>query len=292
MSIPLFYSYSHKDEPFRETLETHLAILKRQGYIDGWHDRRIAPGDNWEEEINLGLQNSKIILLLVSSNFLASDYCYDTETIFALEQHENNECIVVPVILKPCLWTKSHFKYLQALPKDGKPITTWENEDEAWLDVAEGILTVVEQITKLKPLGNDQIQSKDNTLQNEGQVIGKRKEKNIAGINLDQNLGSREDENKQLGFNQTIEIVEEGEDKPGGNIYYDLEKEVYRFLSSYKKWYFSPLRIQKWGGKQPAFESLSKFDTYTIKTELERLLTKGKVKTAVSQKGNTIYKAL
>lgn len=98
MAVPLFYSYSHKDEGFRETLETHLAILKRQGYIDCWHDRRIAPGDNWKEEINFNLQNAKITLLLVSSNFLASDYCYDTETIFALEQHANKACVVIPII--------------------------------------------------------------------------------------------------------------------------------------------------------------------------------------------------
>lgn len=75
MSIPIFYSYSHKDEEFRNTLEAHLSVLKRQGFISEWHDRRIAPGSNWEQEINLNLQNAKIILLLVSHNFLTSDYC-------------------------------------------------------------------------------------------------------------------------------------------------------------------------------------------------------------------------
>ena len=254
MAIPIFYSYSHKDETFRETLETHLAILKRQGYLEGWHDRRIAPGNNWEEEINLNLQNAEIILLLVSSNFLASDYCYDT-----LEQHKKNECIVIPIILKPCLWNKSHFNHLQALPKDGKPITTWDNEDEAWLNVAEGILEVIE---KQKP------------------SILEDKPHSYSGKQM--NDESEMSENKEL-------ILDEA-DKPGGDLYTELESLVSRFLSAYNKWYFSPLRIQKWGSKQPGFSGLSQFDTFSIKAELESLHARGKVKTARSQKGNTIYK--
>lgn len=276
MSIPLFYSYSHKDEPFRETLETHLAILKRQGFIEGWHDRRIAPGDNWEEEINLNLQNARVTLLLVSSNFLASDYCYDTETIFSLEQHENGACIVIPIILKPCLWTKSHFKHLQALPKDGKPITTWTNEDEAWLDVAEGILKVVEKINS-KP--------KSIAIKGDGNVaIGGNTtiDRKPSGGMLEGLSGENPEE-------ESDSWLSEG-DKPGGKIPEELESEIYRFLSTYHSWYFSPLRIQKWGGKQTGFESLSEFDTYSIKTELENLLRSGKVKTTKSQKGNPIYK--
>ena len=96
--IKLFYSYSHKDELYREKLETHLSILRRNGYINEWHDRRISAGNEWEEEINFNLEDSDIILLLISSNFLASDYCYDTETIRALEKHESKEAIVIPII--------------------------------------------------------------------------------------------------------------------------------------------------------------------------------------------------
>ncbi|MDO5970238.1 hypothetical protein Q4Q35_10505 [Flavivirga aquimarina] len=78
--------------------------------------------------------------------------------------------------------------------------------------------------------------------------------------------------------------------KPGGEILIELEDDILRFLETYSKWYFSPLRIQKWGSKQSGFESLSQYDTYSIKTELQSLLNQGKLKTAKSQKGNTIYK--
>lgn len=127
MSVFLFYSYSHKDEIYKNELQNHLSILKSQGYFEAWSDRQITPGAEWEEEINLNLQKANIVLLLLSSDFLASDYCNDTETIFALEQHEKGNAIVVPIIVRPCLWLKSHFKKLQALPKDGKPITKWED---------------------------------------------------------------------------------------------------------------------------------------------------------------------
>ena len=104
VELSIFYSYSHKDEEYRETLETHLVILKRQNYINSWHDREITPGSYWEDKIDLNIKKAKIILLLISSNFLASDYCYDTETIFALDQHKKGKCIVIPIIIKPCLW--------------------------------------------------------------------------------------------------------------------------------------------------------------------------------------------
>ncbi len=146
----IFYSYSHKDEIYRERLESHLAILKRQNFISYWTDRRIAPGDNWENEIDLNLDIADLIFLLISSDFLASDYCYETETIRALERQENNEAKVIPIILKPCLWKESNFAHLQVLPKDGKPITTWPNQDEAWLNVAEGILSILKPLKEKK----------------------------------------------------------------------------------------------------------------------------------------------
>lgn len=157
MNIFLFYSYSHKDEIYKNELQNHLSVLKKKGYLEGWSDREITPGAEWKEEINLNLQKANMILLLVSSDFLASDYCSDTETIFALEQHEKGNAIVVPIIVRPCLWLESDFKKLQALPKDGKPVTKWDDEDEAWLNVSQGILDRIELIKskKIQPEKND-----------------------------------------------------------------------------------------------------------------------------------------
>jgi hypothetical protein len=135
----LFYSYSHKDEKLRDRLEVHLSALKREGLISGWHDRKIGAGTEWKNAIDDNLKAASIILLLVSPDFLASDYCYDVELKFAMEQHEKGQARVIPVILQPCDWNTSIFAKLQALPKDAKPITKWDNRNDAFLNVVKGI---------------------------------------------------------------------------------------------------------------------------------------------------------
>ena len=99
----------------------------------------IGAGEEWKNEIDGNLERAEIILLLVSADFIASDYCYDVELKRAMERHEAAEAVVVPVILRDALWTKAPFGKLQALPKDGKPVTTWSDRDSAWKNVAEGI---------------------------------------------------------------------------------------------------------------------------------------------------------
>jgi hypothetical protein len=135
----VFFSYSHKDEALRDRLETHLAMLKRQGVIETWHDRRIQAGDEFAGKISEELERADLILLLVSSDFLASDYCYDVEMQRAIERHEASDARVIPIILRPCDWHGAPFGRLQALPKDGRPVVSWPDLDEAFLDITRGI---------------------------------------------------------------------------------------------------------------------------------------------------------
>jgi hypothetical protein len=135
----LFFSYSHCDEALRDQLETHLAMLKRQGFIETWHDRRITAGEPLDQAISANLERADIILLLVSPDFLASDYCYDRELTRALERHTTGSCTVIPVILRPCDWHDAPFGGVMATPRDGKPITQWANIDAAFLDVTTAI---------------------------------------------------------------------------------------------------------------------------------------------------------
>ena len=135
----LFFSYAHEDEGLRDRLEVHLAALKREGAISTWHDRRITAGDPLGQRIDEHLQSADIILLLVSPDFLASDYCHDVEMQRALARHANGSARVIPVILRPCDWEHSPFSHLMAAPTDGKPITRWPDEDEAFLDVVRQI---------------------------------------------------------------------------------------------------------------------------------------------------------
>jgi hypothetical protein len=100
----LFFSYSHADEALRDRLEKHLAALQRQGLIDTWHDRRIQAGQDFGNEIDDHLNAADVVLLLVSADFLASDYCYDREMLRAMERHTSGDAVVIPVILRPCDW--------------------------------------------------------------------------------------------------------------------------------------------------------------------------------------------
>ena len=157
--ICLFYSYSHDDESLRDELAKHLSALKRQGLIAGWHDRMIGAGEEWKGAIDRNLEQAQIILLLVSSSFLASDYCWDVETKRAVERHDQGGAMVIPIIVRPCDWHGSPFAKLQSLPKDGKAVTSWSNRDEAWTDIAKGIRRAVVAMRSKQSAGQDRPES-------------------------------------------------------------------------------------------------------------------------------------
>lgn len=140
----VFFSYSHKDEALRDQLESHLALLKNQGLIDAWYDRRIVAGDEVDDAIFGKLQTADIILLLVSSDFISSPYCYSREMMRAMERHEAGDARVIPVIMRHCEWHEAPFGKLMAVPKDGRPVASWPDRDEALADVAKQIRKAVE----------------------------------------------------------------------------------------------------------------------------------------------------
>jgi hypothetical protein len=155
-SIEIFFSYSHKDQDLRDRLEIHLALLRNQGFVSTWHDRKIAPGMEWAGEIDAHLNTTQIILLLVSADFLASAYCYDVEVTRAMERHNAGEACVIPIILRHCEWHPAPFGKLQALPTDGKPVDSqnWYNKDEAFHNITQGIRKAVEGFQSLKISAN------------------------------------------------------------------------------------------------------------------------------------------
>jgi hypothetical protein len=144
--IEVFFSYSHKDKRLRDRLETQLIILEREGIISSWHDHKIFAGEEWKGQIDEHLKTAQIILLLVSPDFISSDYCYDIEMKQALERHELGSARVIPIILRHTDWKRAPFGKLQALPEDGKPVTSWSSRDEAFLDIGQGIRKVVKEL--------------------------------------------------------------------------------------------------------------------------------------------------
>src|SRR5262245_27878862 len=151
MPVDLFCSYSHKDEALREELDTHLALLRRRGVVNPWHDRRIAASDDWKQSIDSHLESADLVLLLISPDFMASDYCYDVEMSRAMQRHESGAARVVPVIARSVDLEGAPFATIQALPKDAKPVTSWPNRDEAWTDVAKGIRKLAEAVAAARP---------------------------------------------------------------------------------------------------------------------------------------------
>jgi cellulose biosynthesis protein BcsQ len=143
----LFISYSYKDKKLIEELEIHLSLLRRQAIIDAWSIGQISAGTEWAKEINSRLEEADIILLLISSDYLASPSS-DIEIMRSMTQAKAGKAIVLPVILRPADWEASPISTLAVLPSGAKPVTTWPDRDEAWADVAKGIRQAVKSLRK------------------------------------------------------------------------------------------------------------------------------------------------
>jgi hypothetical protein len=146
--IEVFFSYAQRDREIRDKLETHLAILKRKGVIRGWHEGEIGAGEEWDKEVRQHLEKAKMILLLVSADFLASDFCYEEQMRRALQRDERGDARVIPVIVDACDWEPAPFGKLKPLPSGGTPVTSWPNQSEAFADVARGIRKEVERLNQ------------------------------------------------------------------------------------------------------------------------------------------------
>jgi len=144
--IKVFLSYAHRDERLREELDKHLSSLRRSAIIERWYDRRITPGADFDLEIDRHLQASDLVLLLISPDFINSDYCYRREMRAALKRHAKGEARVIPIILRPVDWVQTPMGKLLALPRDAKPVTSWQRRDEALLDVAKGVRRAAEEL--------------------------------------------------------------------------------------------------------------------------------------------------
>ncbi len=166
-AIEVFFSYAHEDEKLRDELAKHLKSLEREGAITAWHDRQITAGTEWKGQINRHLETAKIILLLVSADFLASDYCNDVELKRAMKRHEAREACVIPVILREVDWKRAPFGKLQALPTNAKAVTNWPNRDQAFADIARGIRKAVENVTPKRPQLTETVNPINGTSSNE-----------------------------------------------------------------------------------------------------------------------------
>jgi hypothetical protein len=135
----IFISYAHADESWKDQLLKHLAPLAHLNLVETWHDRKMKPGDHIDNEISKELKNANLILLLVSADFLNSEYCYHIEMEEAVRRHNKQEAKVIPVVLRHCYWDDTPFGKLLAATKDRKPVSDYPTPDQAFLEVVHAI---------------------------------------------------------------------------------------------------------------------------------------------------------
>ena len=144
--VKLFFAYAREDQKLRAELAKHLAPLRRSRLLSDWHDGDITAGSEWAADIDQALHAADIILLLISPDFLASDYCYDNEMTKAVARHDAGQAVVIPIILRPCYWEDAPFGKLQALPKDAKPVSHWPHPDDAFFEITKVVRQTAEQV--------------------------------------------------------------------------------------------------------------------------------------------------
>ena len=140
----VFCSYSHNDAAYFKELEVQLASLKRSDCIELWSDREIRPGEGWQTKVSDALEGADLILLLISPDFIASDYCFEVELKRAMELADSGEAITIPILVRACDWSSMPFAKLQMMPTDHHPLTpiasrAGVDRDEAWAHVATTI---------------------------------------------------------------------------------------------------------------------------------------------------------
>jgi hypothetical protein len=144
--IEIFFSYAHEDEDLMDEVRRQLVVHERNGRILKWHDRKILAGADWRFQIDDRLNRANIVLIFLSPHYIDSKFCYEIEGQAALQRHAAGEAVAIPIILRPCPWQHSPYASIQALPRDGRPVSRWDDRDEASLEVADGVMAVVDDL--------------------------------------------------------------------------------------------------------------------------------------------------
>jgi len=146
--IEVFISYSRKDKLLRDQLAAQLTNLRKQNIIRDWFDGDIVPGTEWKKQIQAHMESAQIILLLISADFMTLDFCYSPEMTRVLERNEAGDARVIPILLRPTDYEGAPFAELPIYPSDGRPLTLWTNQDEAFTDIINGIKRAINDLKK------------------------------------------------------------------------------------------------------------------------------------------------
>jgi len=147
--MPLFICYAHANERIVKQLIPSLKVLARRGYVTPWRDTDLVPGEDWDETIKQRLSEAKVILFMVSRDFLASKYITEQERPIAMSMMKDNLAVVVPILLSACSWPEEDFARLEKLPRKDELVSSFNPREEAWALVEAGLKKAVDQVRKL-----------------------------------------------------------------------------------------------------------------------------------------------
>jgi len=141
--VKVFISYAHKDEQIKEELTKHFSGLIRSKRIIAWNDRKILPGEEWDTAIRTALEEADIVICLISADFMASNYINDVEIGRTIKRHNQGLTKLIPILARPCDFVNSSLSHIQALPRDARPISIWENRDEAFVNIVNEFKKII-----------------------------------------------------------------------------------------------------------------------------------------------------
>ncbi len=150
--VEVFISYSHHDRKYLEKLRTHLAGLERSGRVHCWWDGALEPGKAWEPQLVEALRRADVVLLLLTANFVASDYCIDEELRLAREREKQGQIDLLPVLVESFDIGSHWLGQLQAVTVNGKSIAQSRLGSAAWESVAKQIRLKIECIQGTRPV--------------------------------------------------------------------------------------------------------------------------------------------
>lgn len=139
----VFFSYSKPDRAYLDQLLKHMAVLRYQNKIDTLNDQEILPGEEWNAAARQQLLEADIILLLISSDYLATRHIWEVDISEAMARHENGTARVIPIYIRPANWENTPFSKLSGLPNTGTSVSEYPQQDLAWQEVVNGIIRVL-----------------------------------------------------------------------------------------------------------------------------------------------------
>lgn len=215
-AVQIFIAYARKDSALLDEFRVHLRPLERADKLRIWYDGLIEPGAEWEASIKKNLHAADIILLLVSADAIASDYFYDKEVADALDRHRKGSARVVPMIVRPCAWRTTPLAELQALPKDGKPVTSWSDRDEAFTYAAEALWDMAHSIQQQREEKTEQARREKEDAKETRRAAQQAKEEQAHRAEQERRQRAEEEKRRKEEAAQNMVLVKGGAFDMGG----------------------------------------------------------------------------